>query len=522
MLSTPRAYVRGRVYAPAHRGATALVTRGDRIVFVGDDDGARRWSGGTHEVDLQDRLVTPAFVDAHLHAVQAGLVAAGLDLHDAASRTDVLDRLAAYANRRPTGVIIGQGWDERGWPDPRPPTRSELDRAADGRVVYLARVDVHSAVVSTPVLDRLPGLAATEGYRPDGMLTREAHHRSRGLVNALFDDADRRAAAHWALRQAAALGVGMVHELGGPHLGPLEDLVRVREAGAEIGVGVVTYWGELASEAAIDRARAVGAAGLAGDLCVDGSIGSRTAALHQPYSDAGTRGARYLDDDQIADHLTECTRSGLQAGFHCIGDEAVAAAVAGLRRAAERIGVERVRSARHRLEHLEMVAADDVATLAELGVTASMQPAFDALWGRPGELYETRLGSDRAQRMNPLGSLHRAGVSVAFGTDAPVTPIAGWGMVRAAVEHSRPDERLSPVDALAAATSGGHWAGGVDRAGGLERGALASFAVWDVRPESGSAVPDVPNLGPGSVLPECVLTVAGGRIAYRSGADAVG
>ena len=403
MLSSPRVYVRGRVYAPAQPGATALVSRGDRILFVGDDDGARRWSDGTKEVDLKGGLVTPAFVDAHLHAVQAGLVAAGLDLHDAASRTDVLDRLAAYASRRPTGVIVGQGWDERDWPDPRPPTRSELDRAAGGRVVYLARVDVHSAVVSTAVLDRLPDVTTTDGYRADGMLTREAHHHSRGLVNALFDDADRRAAARWALRQAAGLGVGAVHELGGPHLGPLADLVRVREVAAELGIGVVTYWGEPASEAAIDRARAVGAAGLAGDLCIDGSIGSRTAALHQPYADAETRGARYLDDDEIADHVTECTRAGLQAGFHCIGDDAVAAAVAGLRRAAERVGVEPVRSARHRLEHLEMVAADDIATLARLGVAASMQPAFDALWGRPGELYETRLGSGRAQTMNPLG-----------------------------------------------------------------------------------------------------------------------
>jgi predicted amidohydrolase YtcJ len=521
-MSPPRVFVGGRVYAPAHPGATALVSQGDRIVFVGDDDRARRWSDHTPEVDLQGRLVTPAFVDAHLHAVQAGLVAAGLDLHDAASRADVLDRLAAYANRRPTGVIVGQGWDERGWPDPRPPTRSELDRATGGRVVYLARVDVHSAVVSTPVLDRLPGVEATDGYRADGLLTQEAHHRTRELVNALFDDADRRAAASWALRQAARLGVGAVHELGGPHLGPLEDLIRVREVGAELGVGVVTYWGELASEAAIERARAVGAAGLAGDLCIDGSIGSRTAALQQPYADAETRGARYLDDDQIADHATACTRAGLQAGFHCIGDDAVASAVAGLRRAAERVGVEPVRTARHRLEHLEMVAAEDIVTLARLGVVASMQPAFDALWGRPGELYETRLGAGRAQTMNPLGTLWGAGVPLAFGTDAPVTPIAGWGMVRAAAQHSRPGERLRPVDALAVATSGGHWAGRIDRAGTLEPGALASFAVWDVRPASGSAVPDLPDLEPGSADPECVLTVAGGRIAFRSGAEPVG
>jgi predicted amidohydrolase YtcJ len=328
-------------------------------------------------------------------------------------------------------------------------------------------------------------------------------------------------AARHTLEQAAALGVGTVHELGGPHLGPLEDLVRVREVGAELGLAVVTYWGELASPAAIERARTVGAAGLAGDLCVDGSIGSRTAALRSPYADAETRGARYLDDGQIAEHVVACTGAGLQAGFHCIGDDAVATAVAGLRRAAETVGVDRVRSARHRLEHLEMVAADDIATLAQLGVAASMQPAFDALWGRPGELYETRLGSERAQTMNPLGSLHRAGVPLAFGTDAPVTPLAGWAMVRAAVEHTRASEQLHPLDAFAAATRGGHRASGTDLAGTLEPGALASFAVWDLRPPP-PAVPELPDLSPGVADPRCVLTVAGGRIAFRSDAEPVG
>ena len=104
----------------------------------------------------------------------------------------------------------------------------------------------------------------------------------------------------------------------------------------------------------------MGAAGLAGDLCIDGSIGSRTAALAQPYADADTHGARYLSDDEIPEHLVACTRAGLQAGFHCIGDDAVAAAVAGLRRAAEQLGIGPVRAARHRLEHLEMVAAADI------------------------------------------------------------------------------------------------------------------------------------------------------------------
>ncbi len=450
-----------------------------QIVFVGDDQEARRFAPGQREVDLGGRLLTPAFVDAHLHSIQTGQVMTGIDLHGVQSRTEVLALVSAYARSHPDArVIVGQGWDDRGWSDPRPPTRVEVDAAAGPVAVYLARVDVHSAVVSSALLDQLPDVTGAEGYAADGLLTREAHHLCRGRMDRLFSDDERRAAARAALRGAAELGVATVHELGGPHLGPLQDLVRVREVGAELGLNVVTYWGELAAPESLARARSVGAAGLAGDLCIDGAIGSRTAALRHPYRDATGRGARYLNDDQIADHIVACTRAGLQAGFHCIGDDAVAAAVDGLRQAARRVGRDQIVAARHRLEHLEMIDPTDIATLAELGVVASLQPAFDAAWGGPGELYEQRLGHDRAATMNPIGSLHRAGVPLAFGTDAPVTPLAGWATVRHAVQHWRVDERLAGTAAFAAATVGAHRASRVDDSGELRAGARADLAVW--------------------------------------------
>lgn len=514
--------VGGRVYAPGQPGATAVVTRGNTISYVGDDAGAHRHGSGAPAVDLGGRLLTPAFVDAHLHAVQAGLVMTGLDLHDATSRTEVLDRLAAYATEHPAAtVILGQGWDDRAWPDPRPPTRVELDRAAGDRPVYLARVDVHSAVVSSPVLDHLPGPAAAAGYSDDGRLTQDAHHQARDVVNRLTSDADRRDAIRRALQQAASRGVAAVHELGGPHLGPVQDLRRVREVGAELGVGVVTYWGELASSKSIAVAREFGAAGLAGDLCIDGAIGSRTAALRQPYADADTSGARYLSDEEIVEHIVECTRAGLQAGFHCIGDAAVAAAIAGLRRAAEQLGAGPIRAARHRLEHLEMVAAADIPALAELGVVASVQPPFDARWGGPGELYEQRLGPSRAQTMNPFGTLHRAGVPLALGTDAPVTPIAGWAMVRAAVQHWRAEERLSPAVAVDAASRGAHWAGLVDDAGTIAAGHRADLAVWDIS-RAGPLSAGLPDLVGEQPLPECAATIAGGRVVFSRDLDWIG
>ena len=448
--------------------------------------------------------------------IQTGQAMTGLGLHDARSRDDALRRVAAYARQHPDAqVIVGHGWDERAWPEPLPPTRNELDRAARGVAVYLARVDVHSAVVSSSLLDQLPGVSDAFGYRADGLLTRDAHHLCRGSLGRLFTDHERRSAARAALRAAAAQGVATMHDLGGPHLGPIEDVTRVREVAAELGMGVAAYWGELATEPTIEWAQRVGLAGLAGDLCIDGAIGSRTASLRDPYADAETCGARYLSEQQISDHVIACTKAGLQAGFHCIGDDAVATAVAGLRKAAGILGVPRVRAARHRLEHVEMISRPDIATLAELGVVASVQPAFDANWGKPGELYEQRLGAARAKRMNRFATLQRCGVPLAFGTDAPVTPLTGWATVRAAVRHWQPNERMTVASAFDAATRGAHWAAFTDNAGTISVGALANLAIWDLSDDDLHQPTPLPRLDDGP-LPTCAATVSAGQLIYES------
>ena len=504
------------MHVPGRPLAEAVAVRDGRVLAVGSVAEVRAAAAGEPEVDLEGRLVTPAFVDAHVHAVQHGLVVAGLDLHDTRSLDELLGRVRAYVERDPQrGLVLGQGWDERAWPEPRPPTRSELDEAGGGRAVYLARVDVHSAVVSTALLAQLPAVDVLAGYRLDGLLSRDAHHACRGRLDLLTTDAERRSAADVTLRAAAALGVGEVHELGGPHLGPLADLTRVSDAGRERGLRVVTYWGELAGPEAFARMTDVGAGGLAGDLCVDGAIGSRTAALHEDYADGPGRGAQYLDLDAVTEHLRACTERGVSGGFHCIGDAGVATAVEGLRRVAARLGVDRVRAARHRLEHVEMVAAADLGVLAALGVTASVQPGFDAAWGGTGELYDQRVGA-RASTMNPFASMLRAGVPVAFGTDAPVTALAGWQLVRDAVHHHRPDERTAPAAAFACATVGGHRAAGDDLSGTLAPGAPAHLAVWEV--EAGDLDPaGLPRFDDDGPLPRCAATVVDGRVVHDAG-----
>ena len=293
---------------------------------------------------------------------------------------------------------------------------------------------------------------------------------------------------------------------------------------------VVGYWG--ATGAGVALAGELGCAGAAGDLNIDGSIGSRTARLSTPYADApADRGYLYLDPDESTEHVVACTRAGLQAGFHCIGDEAVHIAVAAMTQAAERCGLEAVIAARHRLEHVEMVGADLVDQMARLGVVASVQPRFDEYWGGDDGMYAARLGVERARAMNPFAAMARAGVVLALGSDSPATPLGGWEMVRAAAYHRTPAHSLSVRGAFAAATRGGWRAARVDDAGVLAPGMMATYAVWDVPGElvvtapderlaawstdPRSGVPGLPELAAGAALPICLQTVVRGQTVFE-------
>lgn len=262
---------------------------------------------------------------------------------------------------------------------------------------------------------------------------------------------------------------------------------------------------------------------------MDGALGSHTACLHAPYADAGHTGTGYLDALAVAEHIAACTEAGLQAGFHAIGDAAITAVVEGARAAAAKVGLDRVRAARHRVEHAEMMTPDTIAAFAELGLTASVQPAFDAAWGGADGMYADRLGADRARTLNPFAALLKAGVPLAFGSDAPVTPLDPWGTVRAAAFHKTPEHRISVRAAFTAHTRGGWRALGRDDAGVLVPGAPADYAVWQTGelvvqapddrvarwstdPRSGT--PGLPDLSPGRDLPVCLATVVGGREAF--------
>lgn len=519
----------GEVHSPADPFATAMVVEKGHVAWVGSEGAADAFAPGVDEVvDLEGALVTPAFTDAHVHTTATGLALTGLDLSSAATLAGAAALIREHARRRPADrVLTGHGWDASRWPEARPPRRDELDELTGGRPLYLTRIDVHSAVVTTAMLDLVPGVRAMDGFRDGEPLTGDAHHAVREAAHAAVSPAQRADAQRAALRRAASLGIGTVHECGGPRISSEDDFTGLLELAAnEPGPRVVGYW----ADRDVERARALGAVGAAGDLFVDGSLGSHTACLHEPYADAPHTGTAHLDAGEVAAHVLACTEAGLQAGFHAIGDGALTAVTEGMRAAAGKLGLARVRAARHRVEHAEMLTPETVAAFAEFGLTASVQPAFDAAWGGEEGMYAQRLGADRARTLNPYAALLRAGVPLAFGSDSPVTPLDPWGTVRAAAFHRTPGHRVSVRAAFTAHTRGGWRAVGRDDAGVLVPGAPADYALWSTGalvvqapddrvarwstdPRSGT--PGLPDLTPGGELPRCLRTVVAGHTVFE-------
>jgi predicted amidohydrolase YtcJ len=359
-----------------------------------------------------------------------------------------------------------------------------------------------------------------------------AHLRVRAAARDLLT-ADQLAEARAAARKApAAAGIVAVHECAGPEIGGIDDWLQLRAL--DHGVEVIGYWGEPVRTPAQARElmHATGARGLAGDLFVDGALGSRTAWLHEPYADApDCTGACYLDRGAVVAHVRACTEAEVTAGFHVIGDAAVAAVVDAFERVAEDLGPVAVARCGHRLEHVEMVNAEQAAKLGRWGVIASVQPNFDALWGGPDGMYARRLGAERGSRLNPFALLASQGVPLALGSDSPVTGFDPWTSVRAAVNHRTTGSAISARAAFAAATRGGWRAGGIrdGDAGTLVPGAPASYAIWDAgalevhaprdtvqrwSTDPRSRVHALPRVGPDDAPPQCRRTVHRGAVIH--------
>jgi predicted amidohydrolase YtcJ len=518
----------------AGKRSEALAVRGDRILAVGTRDEIMKLKGPeTKIVDLDGHFVMPGFNDAHMHLASAGLEKMNVNLVGVKTLDEFRERLRAKVEAAGPGEwVVGAGWDETLWPVKALPTRWDLDEVSGKHAVYLERVDGHIGVANTRALQLASVTVATrdpdggkidrdDAGTPNGILREKAQEAVEAVIPKPMHE-KRRQAIELALADLASYGITSVQDNS-----QWEDFQIYEELEHEGKLTArISEWltfddsmedlnRKRSSHPASDNMLHTGM--LKGFM--DGSLGSKTATLLEPYSDdPKNSGLPQYEAAKLNAMTKERVLAGYQIGFHAIGDKGVQWALDAFAEAEKAAKEAKVKAAdggadyRLRIEHAQVTTPQQILRFKDLKVIASMQPNHlltDMNWA------ESRLGAKRAEHSYAWAEFLRRGVVLAFGTDYPVEPVTPFRGIYSALtrmsEDGRksyyPAQKLNIEQAIAAYTTGAAFAEFAEKQKGkLEPGMLADFVVLDR---------DITAVLPPKILETKVLrTVVGGKTVY--------
>ncbi len=531
-------FLNGNIYtvADAAPHAEAIAIVGDRIAFVGSNDEAKKFSGNkTRLIDLNGETVVPGLTDSHYHILGVGERELHLNLEGTRSLEDFLGKVKArVAASEPGKWITGRGWIETFWKLAVFPTRADLDRISPNNPVFLARADGHGAVANSAAL-KIAGIDAHTPNPFGGEILRDK--KTGAALGMLLDNAMDLVAKKIPAptpaetEQAFLLGVQRSLRLGwceiqnaGSYLPEVEMMrrlyregkVKLRIYNAMYGPGAPAQW--LLQNGPILEADNHHFTIRTIKVIFDGSLGSRSAALLKPYSDADTSGFLTQKESDLRPMFQEALRRGIQVETHAIGDRANRTILDLYEEAFRALppNERKVPQPRWRVEHAQILSPADLPRFAKLGVIASMQPshAISDLFFAP-----QRLGMERLAGAYAWQSLLKSGAIVTVGSDAPVE--RGEPMIEfyAAVARKsldgftgpgwHPEEAVTREQALKMLTRWPAYAAFEEQdKGSIEVGKLADLTILSA---------DIMKI-PESEIPRtrCVMTVLGGEIVYEA------
>ena len=523
--------------------AEAIAVREGRVEAVGRDDEIMKLKGPSTEViNLAGHFVMPGFNDAHMHLANAGFQRLTVDLMGVKSLTDFRERIRERVqNAEPGEWIVGGGWDQTLWPVQELPSRWDIDEVTTDHPVFLERVDGHIAVANTRAL-QLASITVASKDPAGGKIDRDTTGQATGILRETARLAvtqvipkpghdKRRQAIEAGLQELARSGITSAQDnsdsgdsqLSWDDFQIFEEIEREGKLSARI-----TEW--LPFNDPLPTLREHRLAHPESDKLLhtgmlkaymDGSLGSRTAALLEPYADDPTNsGLPQYQPDQLIQMTKERVDAGFQIGFHAIGDKGVQMALdafAAAEQEAHAISAKAWNGGtdyRLRIEHAQVTNPLQVAKFKQLKVIASMQPCHlltDMNWA------EARLGPKRAAHSYAWAEFLQKGVTLAFGTDYPVEPVNPFRGLYAAVTRKSedgkkeyyPEQKLNMEQAIAAYTTGSAFAEFAEKdKGTLAPGMLADLVVLDM---------DITSVAPEKILGAKVLrTVVGGKTVYEA------
>lgn len=518
--------------------AQALAVQGDHLVAVGSNEEIKKLKGlNTTVVDLAGRFVLPGFNDAHLHLSAGGFEKLQVNLVGTKSLAEMKQRIADGARKSaPNEWILGRGWDHTKWTEQVLPTRQDLDAVTGDHPAIFGRIDGHISVANSAAL-KVAGIDRNTKAPSGGQIDRDANGEATGilresavaLVGAKIPrptPSQVRQAMELALADAAQWGLTsvqsqMLDNREWEDFLVCEDLEREGKLTTRVNMWL-PFDGELAK---IQQWRAHHPASdpmlHTGMLkaYMDGSLGSRTAAMREGFTDdPGNKGLSQWDPSKLNAMAAERADAGFQLGFHAIGDRgadmALDAFAEAQRFVREHDQSRSRREPRNRIEHDQVIESDQFARYKELGVIASVQPNHlltDMNWA------ESHIGPARAKTSYPWRDFAKNGIMMAFGTDYPVEPLTPFRGIYAAVTRKNeegtreyyPEQKLTIDEALAAYTYGSAYGEYSERdKGQLKSGMLADFVVLDR---------DLTKIAPNEILGTKVLrTVVGGKTVYKA------
>jgi predicted amidohydrolase YtcJ len=547
-------FLRGNVYtgvagtssSPEIKRAEAIAIRGDRIQAVGSNDEVLKLKGPQSQViELGGHFVMPGFNDAHLHLAEAGSEKLSVNLIGVGSLDEFRERIRARVETAAPGEwIVGGGWDETLWPVKSTPTRRDVDEVTADHPVFVNRVDGHIAVANTRAL-QLAGITRESHAPRGGKIDRDRTGQPNGILRETARDAvtavipkpthdKRRQGLEAALQDIANSGITSAQDNSSwQDFQIYEELEREGKLTARI-----TEW--LPFDAPLDELESKRRAHPRSDnmlhtgmlkAFMDGSLGSHTAALLEPYADdPKNSGLPQYDQAKLNEMTKARVLAGFQVGFHAIGDKGVQMALDAFAASTGHVGTgaslvqaepssaaptsNSTPNLRLRIEHAQVTTPMEIARFKELKVIASMQPNHlltDMNWAL------ARLGPKRAEHSYAWAEFVKEGVTLAFGTDYPVEPVAPFRGLYAAItrrsENGKseyyPEEKLTIDQAIAAYTTGSAVAEFAEKDKGvLAPGMLADFVVLDQ---------DITAVAPPKILQTRVLrTVVGGKTVYAA------